>query len=454
MKSVGINGPLLSWFSDYLSSRRQRVIIPGTFSDWSGTEAGVPQGSILGPLLFLLYINDIVQEIESDIKLFADDTSLSMIVDHPITACRTLTSDIDKIQQWANKWLVTFNPSKTESMIITRKTNKPYHPPLNMYNEQISEVTCHKHLGIFLSNDCSWHNHIEYTKTKAWLKINIMRKLKFVIDRNSLEIIYFTFIRPLLEYADVIWDNCSLNDKYELDKIQNEAGRIVTGATKLISINELLLETGWETLAARRRKHKLILLFKMFNGFTPDYLTTLVPPLIGEVSSYNLRNRDDISTIKTRTTLYYNSFLPSTISEWNSLPLNLRDAPTLESFKQKLNAGKIRKPKYFYSGTRQLQILHCRLRTKCSSLNQHLYQKNIVDSPKCLCGLTESTNHYFFKCSRYTVLRSTLFNNLRPLCTEITLNLLLNGDQSLTLDVNTAIFKHVQNFIKVSNRFS
>ena len=91
-----------------------------------------------------------------------------------------------------------------------------------------------------------------------------------------------------------------------------------------------------------------------------------------------------------------NLFLPSTISEWNSLPLHLRDAPTLESFKQKLNAGKIRKPKYFYSGTRQLQIMHCRLRTKCSPLNQHIYRKHIVDCPKCLCGLTESTNHYFF----------------------------------------------------------
>ena len=103
-----------------------------------------------------------------------------------------------------------------------------------MENTPINEVEAHKHLGLFLSNDCSWHKHINYIKDKAWARINIMRRLKYKLDRKSLESIYISFIRPLLEYGDTIWDNCTQYEKYELDKIQNEAARIATGATKLV----------------------------------------------------------------------------------------------------------------------------------------------------------------------------------------------------------------------------
>ena len=112
-------------------------------------------------------------------------------------------------------------------------------PPLFMQNHPISEVDVHKHLGLYFTKDCTWHKHINYIKEKAWLRINIMRKLKYKLDRKSLETIYLTFIRPLLEYGDIVWDNCTQYEKQELDKIQNEAARIATGTTKLVSINSL-----------------------------------------------------------------------------------------------------------------------------------------------------------------------------------------------------------------------
>ena len=99
-----------------------------------------------------------------------------------------------------------------------------------------------------------------------------MRRLKYEIDRKSLEIIYTTFIRPILEYADVIWDNCSNYEKKELEKIQIEAARIATGATKFISVRNLYNEIGLETLEKRRINHKLILFYKMYNNLTPHYL--------------------------------------------------------------------------------------------------------------------------------------------------------------------------------------
>ena len=130
--------------------------------------AGVPQGSILGPLLFLVYINDIVREIESNIRLFADDTSLSLIVDTPNEAANIINRDLTKIDNWALTWLVTFNPQKTQSMIISRKASKPAHPQIYMLNQPIEEVSSHKHLGLNLSNDLTWNKHINYIKVSFW----------------------------------------------------------------------------------------------------------------------------------------------------------------------------------------------------------------------------------------------------------------------------------------------
>ena len=147
LKSGGITDSLLDWFEDYLSNRKQRVVLPGATSRWTNIKAGVPQGSILGPLLFLVYINDIVDEINSNIRLFADDTSLYIIVENPIEAAIQLNADLENVHQWASRWLVTFNPTKTESLLFTRKHNRPYHPPVSMNNNVITEVTDHKHLG-------------------------------------------------------------------------------------------------------------------------------------------------------------------------------------------------------------------------------------------------------------------------------------------------------------------
>ena len=201
-------------------------------------------------------------------------------MDNLLHAANQLNSDLSKIHQWATKWLVTFNPSKSESIIFSRKRNKPNHPNLVMDQQSIQEVNSHRHLGLVLSNDCTWHDHLEYIKSKAWTRINVMRKLKFKLDRRSLQIIYFTFIRPILEYADVVWNNCTQYEVNELEKIQNEAARIVTGATKLVSINSLMQETGWETLSNRRKKYKLFLFYKMQHQMSPDYLSSLVPPIL------------------------------------------------------------------------------------------------------------------------------------------------------------------------------
>ncbi|MEW8186271.1 MAG: reverse transcriptase family protein, partial [Candidatus Thiodiazotropha endolucinida] len=160
LSGIGCSDMVVQWFASYLSGRQQRVVINGQSSDWAPINAGVPQGSILGPLLFLIYINDIVKDIGSSIRLFADDTSLYIVVDSPQTAASLLNNDLTTINKWAESWLVTFNASKTVSMTVSRKHNRIQHPPLTMNNTVLTETDCHKHLGITLSSSCTWTGHI------------------------------------------------------------------------------------------------------------------------------------------------------------------------------------------------------------------------------------------------------------------------------------------------------
>ena len=147
---------------------------------------------------------------------------------------------------------------------------------------------------------------------------------------------YVAFIRPLLEYCDSVWDNSSSEMKKKFDAIHIETARTFTGATKLCSIDKLLLELGWETVQSRRDKHKLVIFYKIMNRLTLDYLRDLVPPLVQEASNYNLRNSDHIQTFHANTDLFYNSFLPSTIRAWNSLPNDVKSFSSVAAFKYRL----------------------------------------------------------------------------------------------------------------------
>lgn len=284
-----------------------------------------------------------------------------------------ITTSVSLATKWAEQWLVSFNPTKTESLTISRKRNKPTHPPLVFNNTQINNVTFHKHLGITFSNNGTWHTHIQEIKNKAWQRINILRSFKFTLDRKSLETIYFSFIRPMLEYADVVWDNITQSDVDDLERIQIEAARIFSGGTQFVSYANLYKETLLEPLKDRRDKHKLILFYKMKNSLSPAYLSSLVPPSVGHTTPYWLRNTDEIRNIHCNSELFSKSFLPSTIVSWNSLPATTQNLPTLSSFKNALNINKKKVPEFYYQGNREASIQHARLRMHCSSLKEHLY---------------------------------------------------------------------------------
>ena len=252
--------------------------------------------------------------------------------------------------------------------------------------------------------------------------------LKFTINRKSLETIYFAYIRSLLEYADVLWDNCTQQQCNEIEKIQLEAGRIVTGATKLVEIDKLYKELGWWKLSERRDLHKLFLFFKMNHGLSPLYLSNLLPLHVGELSTYKLRNADNYVGIHANTRAYAESFFPSTLQAWNNLPESVRPADTLAAFKHFLTLDTPKVPTYYDCGDRLDQILHTRLRTECNSLNQHLFRRNLVQNPYCLCGEFEDNKHFLLTCPRYNQMRAEMFLSLqRKSNVELTTDVLLFG---------------------------
>ena len=292
------------------------MVINGQESLWGLIKAGVPQGSVLGPLLFLIYINDITLEAQSaEIRLFADDTILYLFVDNPVASAQSLNDDLERMHNWASRWLVKFSPAKTKTMNLSKKKNPTFCPPLFMNGESLHEVDTHKHLGLTFSKNLSWNEHIEDIVVNASKCVDILNALKYKLDRATLEKLYFSFIRSKLEYASIDWDNCSKQLSDLLENIQYRAAKIISGAIHRCSHDIVYNELGWEYLAERRRKQRLKVMFKTIQGETPNYLRSSFPTPLGENDRYVFRNEHNFPVIRSRTSSFQNSFVPQTIQD-------------------------------------------------------------------------------------------------------------------------------------------
>ena len=465
LKSNGIQGKLLNLLDSFLSNRQQRVVLNGQFSSWLDVKAGVPQGSILGPLLFLIYINDISQNLEANVKLFADDTSIFSVVYDPNTSAQLLNQDLLKIQQWAYQWKMSFNPDPTKQaheVVFSRKHSKVAHPNLLFNQLPVENVQSHRHLGLVLDDKLNFKNHLKVVTDKVTKSISVLRKLRYFIPRQSLITAYKSFIRSHLEYGDIIYDqptNASFSDKIE--SIQYNAALAITGAIRGTSKEKLYKELGLEYLNSRRWLKRLCLFYKILKKESPSYLFNYIPR---NNHQFNTRNHYQIPQYFCRTESFRNSFFPSSIKYWNDLPSETTKNESFNMFRNTLLKSIRPIPNSIFDACDPLGIqLLTRLRVGLSHLREHKFRHGFNDliDPLCPCNMEiESTTHFYLQCHYYNNERLVLMNELLNLNIDINnfndislTELLLYGAKNFSNDINTSVINVSITYIKSTKRF-
>ena len=478
LEQNGISENLLKLLKSYLSKRKQRVVVNGMASDWGNINSGIPQGSVLGTLLFLIYINDLENGIKSSIKFFADDTSLFSIVNNPITSAENINNDLKLISRWATQWKMSFNPDPTkpaEEIIFSHRRHPVDHPPIYFNNVKVKQVKEHKHLGLILDSKLTFESHVNEKLAKARKGIGIIKYISAYVPIKTLDQIYKMYVRPHLDFCDVIYHipkiHSVFNSSFRLvglmeriERVQYQAALAITGAWKGTSLNKIYDELGWETLTDRRWFHRLVQFYKIRNGLTPQYLKNSLPTI--SVNRYNTRSEKEFHEINCRKTSYMNSFYPNSVKIWNEIGPDHRQARSLKEFKSNI-LSKIRPPKksvfniHDPVGIKRL----FQLRVGLSPLNDHKKRHNFNDTPSDMCHCEirpETTDHFFLTCDLYIEERRELFEVVNPIIESSNLlmdeniklvNLLLYGHEKLRERDNYKVTNATLKFIQNTGRF-
>ena len=333
LKYYGITGLTLHWITAFLSNRTQRVLLDGSSSTSVPVSSGVPQGTVLGPLLFLLYINDLpLSTPNSTTRLFADDS----LIYRPIKTyddSELLQTDLDALEQWETKWQMKFRPDKCKTLHFTR-SKIPLITSYSLHGETIPATTSHKYLGVTLSNTLRFDKHTDNIKNKASRTLGFLRRNLHGCPQDTKHLAYNTLVRPTLEYCAAVWDPYRDKDTNKLEKVNKAAARFITNNyTKSPGITtRIKQQINMDHLALRRQTHRLTILYKITNNYIDinkqEYLHYANTP-----RTRNTHNQKyETSTPSSDAHKY--SFFPRTICDWNSLPEHIVNANTTDTFKK------------------------------------------------------------------------------------------------------------------------
>ncbi len=324
----GIRNTTASWIEAWLCHRTQKVVVDGEESPLSQVTSGVPQGTVLGPLMFLLFINDIVDNVSSEIRLFADDCVLYQEVKSPEDQ-RRLQQDLDRLIEWTRIWQMEFNPAKCQTLHISRRRNKLLHE-YQMLGHTLQQVSQATYLGVEISDNLSWDAHINKVTGKANRSLGFIKRNLYACSKGVKESAYKTLVRPHLEYASSVWDPHLKKHINQIEKVQRSGARFVAGDYSWqTSVTQLMVGLQWQALEYRRAVHRLCILYNILNGNSP----VIVPPYITQ-QQRELRSASCVYIQpQAHTNIYRCSFFPRTIADWKRLPPDLTDATTPPAFK-------------------------------------------------------------------------------------------------------------------------
>ena len=340
LEFYGFEGITLHWFQSYLADRQQVCCVNGVVSSTKTISCGVPQGSILGPLLFLIYDNDMPKCLGyGTARLFADDTNLTFTSCSLPVLQNKMSNDLNEIAAWLNVNKLTLNLLKTDFMLIgsrQRIAALDGNIELSLSNTDVRQVESTKCLGVNIDKNLTWEGHLQSVKQKVSSNLRILKKVKPFLNSENIDTLYRSIIEPYFSYRCLVWDSIGDTLSNSLQRLQNRAARIVTGAAYSKPSGEVFEELGWTQLNSMRQFHKAIMMFKIVNGLAPPYLTEMFTSN-NALNNYGLRSSNyDLELPKCRTNYYKNSFAFSGVKVWNALPRNLKEERSLEKFKRGL----------------------------------------------------------------------------------------------------------------------
>ena len=331
---LGICDSVWSWIRDFLGDRKQKVRVNDSLSDWENVISGVPQGSVLGPMLFLVYINDLSEVVNGEmLKLFADDAKLSTTIVSEEDA-RYLQQNLNKVLDWSEQWGLKMNACKCKVLHLSRNQKFERHEHLMKGGEKLEKVEFEKDLGVYVDARLSFETHVIKS-------VNTANKMTGIINRNFRlmgEEVFLTLykspIRPHLEFASVIWCPITIRDQKRIEGVQRRATKLVASITEL-SYQQRLRKLGLPSLQYRRLRADMLQVFKILHvidRINPSIFFDLMDEARTRGHKYK------ISKQRGNTSFRLNSFSNRVVETWNALPEYVVDSSNVNTFKSRLNS--------------------------------------------------------------------------------------------------------------------
>ena len=338
LRQLGIQGRCADWINSWLNDRSQRVVVNGKFSSWREVTSGVPQGSVLGPVLFLIFINDIDSSLTSSISKFADDTKLYRKVNDEKDAS-LLQKDLDRLLTWSQTWQMSFNADKCKVLHFGSK-NLGYN--YTMAGSTLSSVTSEKDLGVVITNDLKPSKQCAAAAARANRVLGLIKRNFVSFSKDIVLNLYKQLVRPHLDYAVQAWSPFYEKDKFLLEQVQRRATRLIPDVRNL-PYHDRLTCLGLTTLELRRIRGDMLQVFKFLSGSSSlckcDYLEVCDNSRVRGHSKKLVKcfSRLDVRKF---------SFSHRVVNEWNSLPEWVINSTSVNCFKMNIdkfysNCGRI-----------------------------------------------------------------------------------------------------------------
>ena len=344
LKKYGIRDNECKWFLSYLTNRRQVVYFDNNLSTEEKISIGVPQGSTLGPLLFLIYVNDLPQYVTNGrISMYADDTVLYFSGKSVNEVNEGMKKCLSSVCHWYEGNRLCLNTSKSNTMLVASSRlnidNRSSCLCIQVQDQDLEQVDSMKYLGVYIDDQLTWDKHISELTSRLSGKVAWLRRLSAKLPKSLLCKSYSTYIQPIMEYACSVWGNCAQYNINQIQRLQNRAARAICKNYDFINTRgiDLVLQLGWTPFSYRRKYFIAMQMFKCIHGLAPANLCNEV---IMACEAHDRTTRsiytNDVVIPDARTEFYKRSFKYEGAVVWNSLPDHLKDVSSLNVFKRLL----------------------------------------------------------------------------------------------------------------------